>query len=360
MAILRSCLLLVCCAACGLGGGGSELKVESFPQSGLGPFRLLLQEETPDLQAPYLFLPPGIDVEEPSALLDGSGEGLRLFVTARRRGQGQAPFLARAEVPRLEAGAGDLTPVLADTVPWEDGATRQPAILDLGAAGQAHGLDRLLLFYQGADGSVGLLSGEREEDLRRRTPAAPLLPAAALPPGERLLSASWILLPAAPGGDGAPDRLRAYLLVAGARGERLLRADLPLPALRAVIDSGRGASLRLDDLGLATADFSLPGSALSGGQVPVERLLGLSARRVLTGAGRARVDLLVLAEAGTRRAVLAASSYDGIAFVAQALPILFRTTGQPGTSTVLTYRQRALLLTGLKGAQTGIAAARIP
>jgi hypothetical protein len=368
MAILKLCVFLACCVACGLGGGGSELKVESFPQSGLGPFRLLLPEEAPDLQAPYLFLPPGIDVEEPSALVDEKGEGLRLFVTARRRGQGQPPFLARAEVPRLEAGAGDLTPVLANTVPWEGGVLRQPTIIDLGidlgiegGAGKAHGLDRLLLFYQGADGSLGLVSGESEGDLRRRTVTAPLLPAAALPPGERLVSASLVLLPAE---EGAPARLRAYLLAAGARGERLLRADLPLPALRAALDPGQdrpgSAPFQLDSLGLTTADFALPGSALSGGQVPAERLLGLSARRAQTGAGRARVDLLVLAEAGTRKAVLAASSYDGLAFAVQALPLLARTIGQPGTSTVLTYRQRALLLTGLKGAQTGIAAARIP
>ncbi|MCS6914047.1 MAG: hypothetical protein RMK29_06730 [Myxococcales bacterium] len=323
-------LSLLC--ACGVGGGGAELRVESGPQSGLGPFRLLLAAEAPALDAPFVLLAPGLEVAEPAAVADGAQ--LRLWVSVRPR-QG-VPFIAEATVPRLEEGASELMPVLLPHAPWEQSGLGRPALV----RGEP-GLPRYVLFYQAEHGDVGAAVSEDGHGFWQLP--VPLLPAAAIG-GARGL-----------GGLVTAQELHLFLV----RGEvELVRARASVAEVARALGGGPPPGWQVGSLGLAAVDFVVPGSGTE--TVPGERILSVSARAVQTPAGRRRYDLFVTVGAGPRRALCAASSYDGRQYLVVPTPLLGRPGGQLQGGTVLLYRQRALLLVGLTTTRSGIAAGLIP
>lgn len=328
---IQACLLSLLCA-CGMGGGGAELRIEGGPQSGLGPFRLLLTAEAPALDAPFLLVAPGLEVAEPAAVADGAR--LHLWVSVRPR-QG-APFIGEAMAPRLEEGASELVPALVPEAPWEQSGLGRPAIV----RGEP-GLPHQVLFYQSDDGDVGAAVSEDGRGFRRLP--RPLLPAAAIG-GARGLGAL-----------ATAQELHLILV----QGEvELVRARAPLAEVARALGGGPPPRWQVGPLGLAAADFSVPRSSTE--SAPAERILSVSARAVETPAGRRRHDLFVTVGAGQRRALCAASSYDGERYLVVPTPLLGRPGGQAQGATVLVYRHRPLLLVGLTTARSGIAVGLIP
>lgn len=340
-------LLLTLLGACGVGGGGADIQLGSFPQSGLGAYRLLNSDELPRLDAPYLLQAPGVDVGEVAARAEG--ERLRLWVAARPRAGGG--FIGYAEAPTLEDGAGDaLAPALAPELPWEGGRLASPSLLvrddDHDEALPSH----VLFYLAGAGaamGSPGAVGAALSDDGRafRRAAAAPLLAAAALGGEPRGAAAMAV-----------GDELHLYL-VADEAGP-LLRARAPLSALAAHLGGGPAPPFLIERLPLFAADFPVPISSTE--TAPAQRLLSISARAVRTPAGRMRYDLFVTAARAERRALCAAASYDGDRYLPVAQPLLGRIAGEIQGGAPIAYRQRALLLLGLTTVRGGVAAGRIP
>ncbi len=329
-------------SGCGTQGMSGELSVPFFPQSGLGGFRLLTSDQAPDLNAPYILLTPGLDIDEPTVW--PMGDGLLLWVSAQPAGQpdGQraGAYIGQARVERLLSGAGDLSPALVPDQPWEKGALLHPTLI------AATPGPPLLLLYQGLDGSVGA-APFGPDGMPHKMAAARLLSAAQLAGTAALGSVSGVV---------SGGTLRLYYLV---HGGEIRRADADLAAVMQVTkDPAAGLTFTVS-VGplLHAADFIVPQSIST--SLPAERLSGLSARRVETPTGRERYDLFLVAEAGGKSVACAASSYDGATFLPVAQPILPKGV-TPSSPTVLTYQDRALLLLGLRGAGTGIAAAQIP
>lgn len=331
--MVRALPALLLLSACGLGGGGGELTIQSFPQSGLAPFRLLREDETAD--APYLLRAPGLDLDEPAGLVDG--DTLRLFVTVAPRGPRPTDptYLAQAQVKSLAAGAGELEPVLQPDQPWEGGRLRSPTVL-----ADLPGMPRFLLLYLGQDGSLGLARSPDGSAWHKA--AAPLIPAAQV--GGALHSASAVV-------DGG--RLLIYTLSGEPPQLLLLEADLAA-GLTPPLALSRTA------LPLSPADLAVPVSGLE--QVPAERILSVRARHSLTPAGRPRFDLYLVAEARGRRAICAAASYDGRRFLPVAHALLQRVT-DPSAPAVVAWGPRAgrpLMLVAVTGVHRAVAGAIIP
>ena len=83
------CLLL----GCGTQGMSGELMVSSFPQSGLSGFTLLTSQDAPDLSAPYILLQPGLDIDEPTALVQD--EAILLWFSLKPTGKQNGSIRAR-------------------------------------------------------------------------------------------------------------------------------------------------------------------------------------------------------------------------------------------------------------------------
>lgn len=344
------CLVFVA-TGCGSQGDARPLP-ETWPMTALRGFALLNPE------APLALSRPGWDVDQPVADPTPAGAGaLTVWGRMAPRNEGASSVLFRGTIERLGETdqAGSLEPVLAPTAPWEGRGLGGPAWLP-GEAGEP-----TLLFYQGEDGSVGVAERLGDGSLVKRTVERPLIAAAGLLAGAESPGP-------APGpvslGRVSPvragTRLRLYYTVDSLR---VQFAEAELAEVRArLVDPRAALSLRVSAPVLwASACTVNPGKR---GAAPAERLDGLSVRRVLTPAGRARFDLYAQASGGGKSALVAASSYSGGGpgdpFLAVEAPLLAGLQNSAGSPSVTEQGGRALLLLSLREVQLGVALARQP
>ncbi|MFO0574171.1 MAG: hypothetical protein U1A78_09245 [Polyangia bacterium] len=309
-------------------------------------------------EAPLALSRPGWDVDQPVADPTPAGVGaLTLWGRMAPRNEAASSLLFRGTIEQLGQPdqAGSLDSVLAPTAPWEGRGLSGPAWLP-GEAGEP-----TLLFYQGEDGSVGVAERLADGSLVKRTVERPLIAAAVLAGGAESPGP-------APGpvslGRVSPvragTRLRLYYTVDSLR---VQFAEAELGEVRARLSDPRAAlALRISaPLLWASACTVNPGKR---GAAPAERLDGLSVRRVLTPAGRARFDLYAQASGGGKSALVAASSYSGGGpgdpFLAVDAPLLAGLQNSAGSPSVTEHGGRALLLLSLREVQLGVALARQP
>jgi hypothetical protein len=329
-------------AACGTQGGGEPL-VDAWPRTALRSFVLR------DAEQPYALLRLGWDLDQPAVAprLDEAAGPLPIWGRMSPRQEAQHGVLFRATVTDLGAAA---PPELAlePAVGWEGSGLSSPTWL-AAEAGRPP-----LLFYQGSDGSVGLARLGEDGQVQRLTPAAPLLPAAALGTG-RIGRLSVVSV-------GATVRL--YYLVDDQRAH-FAQLDAAALARRAAADSG-ALDFQVSAPLLWASDFTVKQTAVV--MVPAERLAGLWVRRVITPAGRDRFDLYAVASAMTKSVVVSASSYSGGVigstserFLPVESPALASNDqGTPSSPAMILYQGQPLMLLGLRTVQTGIAAAVPP
>ena len=331
--------LLLLCISCGTQGDASVLP-DRWPRSGLSGYAFF------DADDPEFLAQPGWDLDQPAAATGTDGA---LYVFGRMA-MSRGPALSQLFASRAASLDAPDEPIsaLEATLPWEGGGLRGPSIADA---------ELPLLFYQAEDGSIGLADRDGAT-LRKRSLDAPLISAAQLGLGRKVGRAACVYDPGLAGGQlriyYTVDDVEVYVAVAAA--EPVLRAgSTPAPV---AID------WQVRPVGLFAAQFNVPpGDAKA---VPAERILELSARRIVTPAGRVRWDLFLVAAAKTDSALVAASAYAegtsgfGERFSISQVPLIKTTDGTLLSPTVSSFAGRPLLLVGLRQVQTVIAAAVLP
>lgn len=325
-------LLVVC--GCGTLGDGVP-PPDEWPRTPLRGFVLR------NLESPLLIEKAGFDLDAPTLEPDPSMPSLRVFGQLWPRNQPTKSQLFAVTLKNLDDQKSP-DELFAATQPWEGQGLSNPVWLPGGL-----GVDfpSPLLFYQGSDGSVGVMWRQPAGDLVRLS--QPLVVASHLTPG-KLGRVSPVLL---------SGRLRLYFTVDDSS-LRYAEADASSVALflhrpSASVRFVSGPAL------LTAADFTVAVSRSQ--QVPAERLGAVFVRSVLTPAGRPRYDLYGRAEAMGKTALVAASSYRGDAsepFLPIADPLLAVTAGGvPGSPTVSESGGISILWLGLRTVASGIAVA---
>jgi hypothetical protein len=336
--LLPSCLSFALWLGAGCGTqGDATVQPDTWPRAGLSGYVFI------DPDDPELLSRPGFDLDEPAAAPDGQG----LVIYGRMAPPG-APLVSEifaARVASLDA-PDEVQGVLGPTLPWEGQGLRGPSI----AAAELP-----LLFYQGEDGSVGV--AERDT-LKKGRLEAPLASAAQLGGGRRVGRVASVLDPGpAPG--GAEDRFRLYYTVDDSE---IYVAVADAQSVLAAAHSSATVDWRVHPVGLAAASFLVPPGDVK--PVAAERIVELSARRVVTPAGRARWDLFVVASGSGKDHLVAASAYaegGGLErFVPASTPLIKTSDGVLLSPSVTTFSREPLLLVGLRQVQTIIAAAVLP
>jgi hypothetical protein len=325
---------------CGTQGGEASLP-DAWPRTPLRGFALR------DPDQPYALLRLGWDLDQPAVAPRPDDPAVPLTIWGRMNPR-QEPLLGtlfRAAVSDLGA-AQPPELALAPSAPWEGTDLGSPAFL-AGEAGMPS-----LLFYQGADGSIGLCRLNDDGSVQRLTTAQPLVTASALAVG-RLGRVSALR---------TGSRVRLYYLVDG---QHVHFAEADAAALLRRAAGGQEAvDFQVSAPLLWAAEFSVRQTTVT--TVPAERLEGAYVRRVTTALGRDRFDLYAVATAMGKSVVVSASSYSGgrlgdssERFLAVESPALSGSDqGTPSNPTVVQYGGQALLVVGLRTVQTGIATAR--
>lgn len=335
-------------SACGTQGDATPLP-ETWPQTPLRGFALLNPDE------PLALSRAGWDLDQPAAEPAQPGApALAVWGRMSPRGEPQKGALFRGTIPDSKEQERTVIESLSPTLPWEGQSLGSPAWLSLEDGAQ-------LLFYQGADGSVGIAERGPDGALVKRTAERPLVTAATLaglpPPGPQAPAlptvgrVSPVLLGA---------RLRLYYSL-DSQGAYFAEADLQKVRER-LLDPRVEVTFQLGPQVLSAGACSTnPGKR---GAPRADRLDGVSVRQVLTPAGRARFDLYAQVSGGGRTALVAASSYSGGGpgdpFLAVDAPLLGGMMGGAGSPSVIERNGRALLLLSLREVQLGVALAQQP
>jgi hypothetical protein len=263
--------------------------------------------------------------------LSVKGEQITIYFT---RGKGASSMVARLRMASLE----DPTPLApgievggADGGGWATPGTSEPALL-LPLSAPAG--DGYLLCYRKEAGIECATS--TDGDQYRVEPALALLPLGA-EEGTTLGSPALVHIPASGGSGDHRGRARLYYLASSdekSTSARLYAADAPLPL-------GSGPFVRVD------GNPATPGRdpVLAPGAVSWLPALGhVSARTLITAAGRPRYDLFLSGNVGLLRAVGAASSYDATIFTVAAQPFADPHPPDKWAPSVAAYRDGTLLV----------------
>lgn len=329
---------------CGTQGDATVLP-DTWPRAGLSGFVFA------DPDAPELLSQPGFDLDQPAAVQQGG-----VLTIYGRMAPPKTPLVSQlfaARVPSLDAPE-EPQPVLGPTLAWEGQGLRGPSIAEA---------ELPLLFYQGEDGSVGV--AEREGDaLKKTSTLVPLASAAQLGGGRRVGRVSCVL-DRGPDAAQAPGHtaefMRLYYTVDDS--EIYVAVAAAEPALSAA-RAGTTIEWQVHPIGLSAASFLVPPGDTKA--TPAERIAELSARRVVTPAGRVRWDLFVVASGSRKDHLVAASAWaeasrDALErFTPSASPLITTPDGTLLSPTVTTFLREPLLLVGLRQVQTSIAAAVLP
>lgn len=330
----------------GLGGCGTQGDArplpDRWPQTPLRGFALKNPE------SPLLLSRPGWDVEQPAVEPQPVGtSALVVWGRLAPRGEPDRGVLFRGTLEKLDE-PGSFDTALMPSLAWEGRGLRNPFWL----APPEGSADPALLFYQGEDGSVGVASRRPDGTVEKKTLDRPLVTPAALgaAPGQ--------LGRVTPVGAGA--LLRLYYVLDG-REVRFAETELA-QLRRRLAEPAAEVVFRPSGPVLAAADCTVnPGKR---GAAAAERLEGLSVRRVLTPAGRARFDLYAQAIGGGKAALIAASSYSGGGpmdpFLPVEAPLLTGLLGSAGAPSVFERDAEALMVLSLREVQLGVALAEQP
>lgn len=331
-------------AGCGTQGDASVLP-DTWPRAGLSGYAFL------DPDAPELLSQPGFDLDQPAAVQrDG------VLTIYGRMAPPKTPLVSElfaARVPSLDAPE-EPQPVLGPTLAWEGQGLRGPSIAEA---------ELPLLFYQGEDGSIGV--AEREGDTLKKTSLGePLASAAQLGAGRRVGRVACVL-------DRGPDAaqspghiaefFRLYYTVDDSEVYVAVAAAEPVLA---AAHAGTAIDWQVHPIELSAANFLVPPGDTKA--VAAERISELSARRVVTPAGRVRWDLFVVASGSRKDYPVAASAWAEASrdarerFTPSSSPLIATTDGTLLSPTVTTFLRKPLLLIGLRQVQTSIAAAVLP
>ena len=295
-------------AACGATGDMASPSTY-VPSAGAGPFTKLAADPSLSINAPFVLRAPGADLGEPSVIANGSKLTLWVSVT-RTTSSGMMSDIERATADSaLTDGFGALTPVLAADQPWEMGALRSPSIVAPSKSGEPW-----LLFYA-AGGAIGYA---RSTDGVTFTKVA----------GPQFIAReSAVTLDAV-----SATRVGEQVFVFYVKRAAAWREAVQFAALAA---AELPTSQELPTLVVGNdALFSTAPWANSG-------IGHVSARAVITPAGRVRHDVFFDAEIGPVTSVGWAAAFEDSPFSIDATPVLI---GPAHAPTVVAYGDQSLCL----------------
>lgn len=329
---------------CGTQGDASVLP-DTWPRAGLSGYVFVDPDE------PELLSQPGFDLDQPAAVQrDG------VLTVYGRMAPPKTPLVSEifvARVPSLDAPEEPQS-ALGPTLPWEGQGLRGPSIAEA---------ELPLLCYQGEDGSVGV--AERDGDTLKKTSlTVPLASAAQLGGGRRVGRVACVL-------DRGPDPTQApgqtaefFRLYYTVDDSEIYVAVAAAEPVLAAAHAGTSIEWQVHPIELSAANFLVPPGDTKA--VAAEHISELSARRVVTPAGRVRWDLFVVASGSRKDYLVAASAWAEASrdarerFSPSTSPLITTADGTLLSPTVTTFLRKPLLLVGLRQVQTSIAAAVLP